>query len=182
MQIINTHIEEVKILEPKVFGDERGFFMETYRDSWFRECIADVDFVQHNHSKSNKNILRGLHYQFKKPQGKLVRVISGSVLDVAVDLRQKSKTFGHHITVELSAQNKKQLWVPPGFAHGFYVLSDNTEFVYQCTDYYTPEDEFSLLWNDPTLSIDWKITDNNKLLLSEKDKNGLLFKETPYYE
>jgi len=182
MKIIDTKIEDVKILEPKVFGDERGFFMETYRTSWFNENVADVQFVQHNHSKSSKGILRGLHYQLTNPQGKLVRVVSGAVIDVVVDLRKHSNTFKQYVVVELSAKNKKQLWVPPGFAHGFYVLNDNTEFVYQCTDYYAPENEYSLLWNDPTLGIDWNIPNGSIPLLSEKDKNGLSIQEAPFYE
>ena len=171
MNIIETSIADVKLLEPKVFGDERGFFMETFRDNWFREHVADRTFVQENHSKSSKNVLRGLHYQIKHTQGKLVRVVSGSVFDVAVDLRKSSPTFG---TV-LSAENKRQLWVPEGFAHGFYTLEDTTEFVYKCTDYYDPSSEYSLLWNDPTVGIDWQLTGQPNL--SAKDEAGKLLQD-----
>ena len=172
MNIIGTSIADVKLLEPKVFGDERGFFMETFRDNWFREHVADRTFVQENHSKSSKNVLRGLHYQIKHTQGKLVRVVSGSVFDVAVDLRKSSPTFGKWFGAVLSAENKRQLWVPEGFAHGFYTLEDNTEFVYKCTDYYDPSSEYSLLWNDPTVGIDWQLTGQPNL--SAKDEAGKL--------
>ena len=175
MNIIETSIADVKLLEPKVFGDERGFFMETFRDNWFREYVADRTFVQENHSKSSKNVLRGLHYQIKHTQGKLVRVVSGSVFDVAVDLRKSSPTFGKWFGTVLSAENKRQLWVPEGFAHGFYTLEDNTEFVYKCTDYYDPSSEYSLLWNDPTVGIDWQLTGQPNL--SAKDEVGKLLQD-----
>lgn len=175
MNIIETTIPDVKLLEPKVFGDERGFFMETFRDNWFREYVAARTFVQENHSKSSKNVLRGLHYQIKHTQGKLVRVVSGSVFDVAVDLRKSSPTFGQWFGTVLSAENKRQLWVPEGFAHGFYTLEDNTEFVYKCTDYYDPSSEYSLLWNDPTVGIDWQLTGQPNL--SAKDEAGKLLQD-----
>lgn len=180
MNIIVTSIPEVKLLVPKVFGDERGFFMETFRDNWFRECVADRTFVQENHSKSSKNVLRGLHYQMKHTQGKLVRVISGSVFDVAVDLRQSSPTFGKWVGALLSAENKHQLWVPEGFAHGFYTLEDNTEFVYKCTNYYDPSSEHSLLWNDPTIDIDWQLIGEPNL--SAKDRAGQLLQDAVVFE
>lgn len=179
MNYVDTDIPDVKIIQPKVFEDTRGFFMETFREDWFRENIADVKFVQDNHSKSGNGILRGLHYQLKSTQGKLVRVISGEVYDVAVDMRQSSPTFGNHVGVVLSAENKRQLWVPEGFAHGFYVMSESAEFVYSCTDYYMPNFEVSLLWNDPQLNIDWPFTDKTFPKLSKKDEDGSLFSDAP---
>ncbi|ARN73885.1 dTDP-4-dehydrorhamnose 3,5-epimerase [Oceanicoccus sagamiensis] len=179
MNIIETTIPDLKIFEPQVFGDERGFFIETFRQSYFEELGLDVQFVQDNHSSSSKGVLRGLHYQVKKPQGKLVRVIKGEVYDVAVDLRKSSPTFGQHVGVNLSAKNKRIFWVPPGFAHGFVVLSDMAEFVYKCTEYYTPEYERSLLWNDPALNIDWPIDIEPEL--SEKDKTAKLLVDAEVY-
>lgn len=181
MNVINTVFADVKIIEPKVFGDERGFFLETFRDSWFRENVADVTFVQDNHSKSARGILRGLHYQLLQPQGKLVRVTAGEVYDVVVDMRSNSPTFGQWEGVWLSAENKRQLWVPVGFAHGFYVTSESAEFVYKCTDYYQPAHERSLLWNDPALSIRWPLGEGKTPLLSAKDEAGKLFSEADYY-
>ncbi|MCW9718784.1 dTDP-4-dehydrorhamnose 3,5-epimerase [Avibacterium sp. 21-599] len=175
MKIIDTTIPDVKILEPQVFGDERGFFMETFRQQWFKENVCNRTFVQENHSKSTKGVLRGLHYQIENAQGKLVRVISGAVFDVAVDLRKNSPTFGKWVGEILSTENKRQLWVPEGFAHGFYVLSDEAEFVYKCTDYYNPKDEHSLIWNDPTIGIEWPIIGEPNL--SNKDLNGKNFTE-----
>ena len=172
MESTNTHITDVKIITPKKFGDERGFFMETFRDNWFRENVADVTFVQDNHSRSVKGVLRGLHYQVKQPQGKLVRVTQGEVFDVAVDLRKSSNTFGQWVGELLSEENAKQLWVPPGFAHGFYVLSDTAEFTYKCTDYYAPEHERSLIWNDSTVGIEWPIHHDDTPSLSAKDLAG----------
>lgn len=177
MKVLDTSIPEVKVLQPKRFGDERGFFMETFRDQWFREHVADVGFVQDNHSKSKQGILRGLHYQLQQPQGKLVRVISGEVFDVAVDLREDSATFGHWYGARLSAENSLQMWVPPGFAHGFLVLSDAAEFVYKCTDYYHPDSEQTLLWNDPTLAIEWPTGDLSEVILSAKDREGRTWAE-----
>ena len=172
MQFIDTDLQDVKILEPKVFGDERGFFLETFRTESFNQHCAPRDFVQENHSMSRKGILRGLHYQMQQTQGKLVRVVRGTVFDVAVDMRQSSPTFGQWVGVELSADNKRQLWVPEGFAHGFYVMSDEAEFVYKCTDYYHPESERSLRWDDPTVAIDWPLVDGETPSLSEKDAKG----------
>ncbi|GGO63639.1 dTDP-4-dehydrorhamnose 3,5-epimerase [Bowmanella pacifica] len=179
MQVIETAIPEVKIIEPRLFGDERGFFMETFRDDWFRQHCADVQFVQDNHSRSSKGILRGLHYQTQQTQGKLVRVVAGEVYDVAVDVRRNSATFGQWVGVYLSEQNKRQLWVPAGFAHGFYVTSDHAEFVYKCTDYYHPESEVSIRYDDPALQIDWPLLDGIDVSLSGKDNDGILFVDAP---
>ena len=167
------------LLTPKVFKDSRGFFMETFRDKDFREHCGNYTFVQDNQSKSSKNVLRGLHFQLKHPQGKLVRSIAGSVLDVCVDLRRESKNFGKSYLAVLDTENKRQLWIPPGFAHAFLVLSESAEFVYKCTDYYAPGDEATLLWNDPELGIDWPCKEP---ILSEKDLNGLLLKDCPCFE
>ncbi|MBH2277246.1 dTDP-4-dehydrorhamnose 3,5-epimerase [Neisseria meningitidis] len=175
MNIIDTRIPDVKLLEPKVFGDERGFFMETFRDEWFRQNVAERTFVQENHSKSTQGVLRGLHYQTENTQGKLVRVVSGEVFDVAVDMRRDSPTFGHWVGEVLSADNKRQLWVPEGFAHGFYVLSDEAEFVYKCTDYYNPNAEHSIIWNDATVGIDWPLLGEPSL--SAKDLAGKMLAE-----
>ena len=167
-------IPDVVLLTPQVFGDERGFFMETFRQDEFEKHCGDYRFVQDNHSKSKQGILRGLHYQHQNPQGKLVRVTQGEVYDVAVDMRQSSPTFGQWVGLLLNAENKQLLWVPPGFAHGFYVTSAEAEFQYKCTDYYAPGDEYSLLWNDPALNIDWPL-DNGLPLLAAKDNAGLVF-------
>ncbi len=176
MKVIDTDIPDLKILEPTVFGDERGFFMETFRESMFQELFGSkIKFVQDNHSKSTQGILRGLHYQTKQTQGKLVRVISGEVYDVAVDVRKNSPTYGKQVGVLLSAENKKMFWVPPGFAHGFYVTSKEAEFVYKCTDYYAPEYEESILWSDLTLNIQWPLINGEQPSLSEKDLNGISF-------
>lgn len=180
MKIIKTKIPDVKLLEPQVFGDERGFFMETFRDEWFKKNVANRTFVQENHSKSVKGVLRGLHYQTENTQGKLVRVISGAVLDVAVDLRKSSPTFGQYVAEILSAENKRQLWVPEGFAHGFYVISDEAEFVYKCTDYYNPKAEHSLIWNDPTVGIEWNL--DREPSLSAKDLAGKLLQDAVVFE
>ncbi|EOX7392055.1 MULTISPECIES: dTDP-4-dehydrorhamnose 3,5-epimerase [Enterobacter] len=171
MKVIDTIIHDVKIIEPRVFGDERGFFLETFEKKRYQEMLnIDLDFVQDNHSRSTKDVLRGLHFQKNNPQGKLVRVVSGAVFDVAVDIRPDSKTYGRWVGVELSAENKNQLWIPPGLAHGFCVLTDTADFEYKCTDYYYPEHEGCLLWNDEEVGIEWPVT-NPKL--SEKDKKGL---------
>ena len=170
MRIIDTKIPDVKLLEPQVFGDERGFFMETFRDEWFKENVANRTFVQENHSKSVKGVLRGLHYQTENTQGKLVRVVSGAVFDVAVDMRKSSPTFGQWVGEILSEENKRQLWVPEGFAHGFYVMTNEAEFVYKCTDYYNPKAEHSLIWNDETVGIEWPLL--GKPSLSAKDLLG----------
>jgi dTDP-4-dehydrorhamnose 3,5-epimerase len=165
-------IPNVLIIEPKVFGDERGFFFESFNRRQFADLIErDVDFVQDNHSRSSKNVLRGLHYQIQQPQGKLVRVVQGAVFDVAVDIRRSSPTFGQHVGVELSAENKRMLWVPEGFAHGFVVLSDTAECLYKTTDYYASAYERCLAWNDITLNIRWPI--DGRPTLSTKDVEGL---------
>lgn len=175
-----TEIEGVFVAEPAVFPDERGYFMETYNENDFKEEGIDLTFVQDNQSKSSKGVLRGLHFQKTQPQGKLVRVISGEVFDVAVDLRKASKTYGKWIGVRLSAENKKQFFIPKGFAHGFVVLSDEAEFVYKCTDFYKGDDEGGILWNDPDIGIEWPIEDigEENILLSEKDKLWKPLKDT----
>lgn len=171
MQAIQTAIPEVLIIEPKVFGDSRGFFFESFNARSFRELTGlDVSFVQDNHSRSAKGVLRGLHYQIRQPQGKLVRVTRGSVFDVAVDLRRNSPNFGKWVGVELSDDNHRQLWVPPGFGHGFVVLSESADFLYKTTDYYAPEHERCVIWNDPTIGIDWPL--DGEPLLSAKDRDG----------
>jgi dTDP-4-dehydrorhamnose 3,5-epimerase len=180
MKVIDTKIPDVKIIEPAVFGDERGFFMETWQQEKFDELVAKRVFVQDNHSKSKKGILRGLHYQTENTQGKLVRVVSGEVYDVAVDIRKNSPTFGQWVGVYLSGENKKQFWVPEGFAHGFYVTSDSAEFLYKCTDYYNPQSEHSIAWDDSTLNIEWPVKEGEEPLLSDKDRSGTLFKEAIY--
>ena len=173
-------IPDLVLLTPKVFGDERGFFMETFRQSEFEQHCGNYQFVQDNHSKSVQGILRGLHYQYKQPQGKLVRVTQGEVFDVAVDMRKSSPTFGQWVGVTLSEENKQLLWVPPGFAHGFYVTSEKAEFQYKCTDYYAPGDEVSISWDDPELAIEWP-NHGVEPQLSEKDKQGLTFEAAPTF-
>jgi dTDP-4-dehydrorhamnose 3,5-epimerase len=181
MKFIETKIPEVKIIEPQVFGDERGFFMETFRTSLFNQHCGERTFVQENHSKSAHGILRGLHYQTQNTQGKLVRVTQGEVFDVAVDMRKSSPTFGQWVGVLLSAENKRQLWVPEGFAHGFYVTTESAEFVYKCTDVYNPNAEVSIKWDDPTLKIDWPLVSGKAPLLSAKDEAGLAFNNAPTF-
>ena len=171
-----TSIEGVYIIEPMIFGDDRGYFMETYHAEEFKEAGLDLNFVQDNQSKSKKGVLRGLHFQYTKPQGKLVRALKGVVFDVAVDLRKNSPTYGKWEGILLSEENKKQFYVPEGFAHGFVVLSDDAEFTYKCTDFYDPEDEGGILWNDPSIAIDWPIG-VNEVILSEKDKKWKTLKE-----
>jgi dTDP-4-dehydrorhamnose 3,5-epimerase len=180
MNVIDTEIPDVKIIEPKVFGDERGFFMETWNQKRFEELVTGkpTSFVQDNHSKSKKGILRGLHYQTVNTQGKLVRVVMGEVFDVAVDIRRESPTFGKWVGVYISAENKRQLWIPEGFAHGFYVTSDEAEFVYKCTDYYNPSAEVSILWNDKDLNVSWPMY--GEVITSEKDKIGKKFLEMKF--
>lgn len=180
MNVIETAIPDVLILEPKVFGDDRGFFMESYNQQAFQAATGlNVSFVQDNHSKSIKNVLRGLHYQVQQPQGKLVRVVHGEVFDVAVDIRKHSATFGKWVGEILSAENKRALWIPPGFAHGFFVTSDSAEFLYKTTDYYAPAHERCIVWNDPVLAIEWPIEDN--VLVSQKDAAGTAFREAEYF-
>ena len=174
MEYIPLAIPDVVLLKPKVFGDERGFFMETFRQTEFEQHCGNYQFVQDNHSKSAHGILRGLHYQLRQPQGKLVRVTRGEVFDVAVDLRQSSPTFGQWVGECLSEDNKYQLWVPPGFAHGFLVTSPEAEFFYKCTDYYAPDDEYGLIWNDPHIAIDWPEVENGPIL-SGKDSQATSF-------
>ena len=182
MEFIPSEIPEVILVKPQVFGDHRGFFMETWQRQHFAENGIDVDFVQDNHSKSSQGILRGLHYQLIQTQGKLVRVVEGSVFDVAVDLRRNSLTFGQWVGYELSAENKQMLWVPPGFGHGFYVMSATAEFVYKCTDYYAPEHEACVRWNDPQLNIDWHLVDGKQPVLSEKDAEATLLANATVFE
>lgn len=173
-------IEGLYIIEPKVFGDERGYFMETYNYEDFKAAGLDMVFVQDNQSMSKKGVLRGLHFQKKHPQGKLVRVLSGTVYDVAVDLRKSSPSYGKYYGVILSAENKKMFFVPEGFAHGFLVLSDSAEFTYKCTDYYHPEDEGGIIWNDPDIGIEWPISNDMSVILSEKDKKLPLLSQSKF--
>jgi len=182
VKFIQTAIPEVVVVEPQVFGDERGFFMETFRASLMDELTGGKPFVQDNHSKSAHGILRGLHYQIQNPQGKLVRVVSGQVFDVAVDMRKNSPTFGKWVGEILSADNKRQLWVPEGFAHGFYVMSDSAEFVYKCTDYYAPEYDRSMKWDDPQIGIEWPLVDDKAPVLSAKDESGKSFAEADVFD
>ena len=173
MNVISTAIPDVKIIEPKVFGDDRGFFYESFNARAFREAVGvDADFVQDNHSKSVKGVLRGLHYQVQQAQGKLVRTVVGEVFDVVVDIRRSSPTFGQHVGVSLSAQNKCMLWVPVGFAHGFLVTSEHAEFLYKTTDYYAPAFERSLLWYDPALGIDWPLAITGAPQLKRADEEA----------
>lgn len=171
MRLIHTAIPDLLIIEPKVFGDDRGFFFESFNRRRFAELTGrDVDFVQDNHSRSAQSVLRGLHYQIQHPQGKLVRVVQGAVLDVAVDIRKSSPTFGRHVALELSAENKLMLWIPEGFAHGFSVLTETAEFLYKTTDYWFPEHERCIRWDDKTLAIDWKLA--GEPMVSGKDAQG----------
>lgn len=180
MKVIDTKIPEVKIIEPQIFRDDRGFFMESYNQRRFEELTgASENFVQDNHSRSTKNVLRGLHYQIQQAQGKLVRVISGEVYDVAVDIRRSSPTFGQWVSATLTGDNHLQMWVPAGFAHGFVVLSEHAEFIYKTTDFWAPEHERCIMWNDPDINIEWPL--DGDPILSEKDKNGVPFKDAEYY-
>lgn len=180
MQVTATDLPEVMVIEPKVFGDARGFFLESFNAKAFAEATGvNLPFVQDNHSRSAQGVLRGLHYQIKQAQGKLVRVVRGAVFDVAVDVRRSSPNFGHWVGVELSEDNNRQLWVPPGFAHGFLVLSASADFLYKTTDYYAPEHERSVLWNDPAIGIDWPLL--GEPLLSGKDKAGVLLKDAEVF-
>ena len=180
MKVIATSIPDLLIVEPKVFGDERGFFYESFNQRQFREMTGlDVDFVQDNHSLSGRHVLRGLHYQIAHAQGKLVRVIRGSVFDVAVDLRRQSPYFGRWVGIELSQQNNRQMWIPPGFAHGFAVLSESAEFLYKTTDYWMPEHERCIRWDDPDINIDWPLTEAPQL--SDKDRQGVALAQAEVY-
>ncbi|MCH2133843.1 MAG: dTDP-4-dehydrorhamnose 3,5-epimerase [Phycisphaerales bacterium] len=172
MNVIPTAIPDIKIIEPQVFGDHRGYFIETWNRDRFHEHGIDSEFVQDNFSFSKRGTLRGLHYQVKNTQGKLMRVVQGEIYDVCVDLRRSSDTFGHWVGVTLSAENHRSLWVPPGFAHGFFVTSDVAAFEYKCTDFYAKDHERTLLWNDPALNIEWPILDGIEPLITEKDRQG----------
>ncbi len=182
MKFEATPLQDVYLLQPRVFGDERGFFTESWNEQTFREAGLDIQFVQDNHSRSARGILRGMHYQTEHTQGKLVRVSSGEVFDAVVDLRRSSPTLGQCYGVNLSAENHRMLWVPPGFAHGFYVLSDFADFQYKCTDIYHPDSEISLAWDDPTVGIEWPVPANEAPQLSAKDQQGLPWDELPLFD
>ena len=182
MKFTRLTIPDVILVEPDVFGDERGFFMESWHKKKFEEGGIDTDFVQDNHSRSGQFILRGLHYQIKQPQGKLVRVIKGEVFDVAVDIRRSSPTFGQWVGEILSEDNKRMLWVPPGFTHGFLVISDTADLCYKCTDFYAPEYDRSIRWDDPELAIKWPLPGGVQPVLSEKDAKAPLFKDAEKFE
>jgi dTDP-4-dehydrorhamnose 3,5-epimerase len=181
MNVTPTAIPDVLLIEPRVFGDHRGFFMETWNARTFAEAGVDAEFVQDNHSRSSAGTLRGLHYQIRQPQGKLVRATVGEVFDVAVDLRADSPTLGHWVGERLSAENKRMLWVPPGFAHGFLVLSDAAEFQYKCTDFYAPDHERCIRWDDPRIAIDWPLPEGADPIVSEKDAAGVSFADAEVY-
>jgi len=181
MNIIKTEIPDVLIIEPKIFSDARGFFFESFNQRmWEEKTGIQRDFVQDNHSRSGKNVLRGLHYQIQQPQGKLIRVISGAVFDVAVDIRKSSPTFGSWVGVELSDENHRQLWIPEGFAHGFLVLSDTAEFLYKTTDYWAPQYERTIMWNDSNLAVAWPLREQP--ILSGKDMQGTPFLKAEYFQ
>jgi dTDP-4-dehydrorhamnose 3,5-epimerase len=179
MKVSNTGIQGLLVFEPAVFGDARGFFFESYNKRVMAQAGVTAEFVQDNHSRSARNVLRGLHYQVRQPQGKLVRVVAGEVLDVAVDLRRSSPTFGKWASFVLSAENKRMLWVPPGFAHGFVVRTEHAEVLYKATDFWAPEHERSIVWNDPDLAIDWQLS--TEPLLSQKDRQGLRLRDAEVY-
>lgn len=182
VSVTATRLPEVKIIEPRVFGDARGFFLESWNQRAFDEAVGEpVRFVQDNHSRSGHGVLRGMHYQYTQPQGKLVRVVAGRVFDVAVDMRRDSPRCGQWVGVELSADNHRALWIPPGFAHGFLVLSDSADFLYKATDYYAPADEKSFLWNDPQVGIDWPLAPGQQPLVSAKDQAAAAFKDAALY-
>jgi len=181
MEVRQTSVEGVLLLVPKVFGDSRGFFLESWNRETLRLAGIDEDFVQDNHSRSGQGVVRGLHYQIEQPQGKLVRVAAGRVLDVVVDLRRSSPTFGQHYSVELDDQKHHQLWIPPGIAHGFAVLSNSADFLYKTTDYYAPEHERCIHWADPDLAIDWKL-EGIRPMVSDKDLHGKSFCDAEYFE
>jgi dTDP-4-dehydrorhamnose 3,5-epimerase len=182
MKFTQTALPDVILIEPDVYGDQRGYFMEVYQSRCFNEAGIQTEFVQDNHSGSGQNILRGMHYQIRQPQGKLVRVVVGQVFDAAVDLRRSSPTFGRWVGHHLSAENKLQLWIPPGFAHGFYVLSAWAEVLYKATDYYAREWERTLLWNDPEVGIEWPLISDEAPILSQKDAGGLPLGESAVYD
>jgi dTDP-4-dehydrorhamnose 3,5-epimerase len=180
MKVVETKIPEVLLFEPKVFGDDRGFFLESYNQKVFRNLGLDRSFVQDNHSRSSRGVLRGLHYQLDQTQGKLIRVVSGSIWDVAVDIRRSSPTFGQWVGEELSAENKRIFWIPEGFAHGFVVLSETADVLYKASDFYAPEHEHSLLWNDPDLGIEWPYQEEP--VISAKDKAGFTLKQAKLFD
>ena len=183
LNVIRTPLEGVLILEPKVFGDARGFFLESYNRRDFAAATGvDVDFVQDNHSRSRRGVLRGLHYQIKQPQGKLVRVVRGAVFDVAVDIRRSSPTFGRWTGAELSEENQRQFWIPPGFAHGFLVLTDTADFLYKATDWYAPEHERGIAWNDPAIGVEWPLDAIGEPLLSDKDRAAPLLAQAEVFD
>ena len=177
MEIVQTSIPDVLVIYPKVFKDSRGFFLETYQKERYANIGINYNFVQDNHSASRQGTLRGLHYQIRQTQGKLVQVLRGKIFDVAVDLRKGSKTFGQYASAILSSEEKNQIWIPPGFAHGFYVLSETAEISYKASDFYAPEWERTLLWNDPSINVEWPLVDGVDLVISEKDKNGNILAE-----
>jgi dTDP-4-dehydrorhamnose 3,5-epimerase len=179
MEITQSGIPDVLIIEPKVFEDERGWFCESFNKAKFKKYGISADFVQDNHSRSGRNVLRGLHYQINQPQGKLVRVVNGEVFDVAVDIRRSSPTFGRWVGLSLSAENRKMLWIPPGFAHGFLALTDEVDFLYKTTDYYAPQFERTIVWNDSELAIQWPL--KGKPIVSAKDQAGQLLAEAPHF-
>lgn len=181
MEFVPTDIPEVILIRPKVFGDARGYFLETWQQNRFAEAGIAAQFVQDNHSHSARGVLRGLHYQIRQPQGKLVRVVSGSVFDVAVDIRRSSPTFGRWVGYELSAENHHMLWVPPGFAHGYLVLSESADFLYRCTDFYAPASERSIRWDDPDLSVRWPLPGGAAPVLSAKDSAAPRFRDAEYF-
>ena len=181
-QFLSLRIPDVILIEPEVFDDERGFFIESYQKERFATAGISYEFVQDNHSRSMQGVLRGLHYQIKKPQGKLIRIVAGEIFDVAVDLRKTSATFGQWVEAYLSAENKKQIWVPPGFAHGFYVISEYAEVLYKATDYYAPQWERSILWNDPRIDIQWPLINGEQPNLSMKDTNAIYLDKAEVYE
>jgi dTDP-4-dehydrorhamnose 3,5-epimerase len=181
MKVVQTAIPDVLIFEPRVFGDERGFFLESWNAREFDSAVGvKVQFVQDNHSRSRRGVLRGLHYQVKQPQGKLVRIAKGRVFDAVVDLRKSSATFGQWVSTELSEDNHRQFWIPPGFAHGFLVLSESADFIYKATDYYAPEHERCLIWNDPAVGINWPV--NMEPILSAKDRAGLPLRDVEVFQ
>jgi dTDP-4-dehydrorhamnose 3,5-epimerase len=181
MKFLRTSLRDVIIVEPRVLTDERGFFLETWQAQKFADGGIDVSFVQDNHSASRQWVLRGLHYQIARPQGKLVRVTLGEVFDVAVDMRKSSPTFGRYVGEYLSADNRRMMWVPPGFAHGFLVMSERVEFMYKCTDFYSPQDERSLLWSDPDVDIAWPLPPGIEPIVSSRDSRAARFADAEYY-
>jgi dTDP-4-dehydrorhamnose 3,5-epimerase len=182
MEFLPLVIPDVIRIQPEVFGDARGFFLESFHRRLFEQAGLPADFVQDNHSGSARGVLRGLHYQIRQPQGKLVRLVAGDIFDVAVDLRRRSPSFGRWVGATLSAERRDQLWIPPGFAHGFYVLSEWAEVLYKATDYYAPEWERSLLWNDPAIGISWPLAEGREPLISDKDRSGLVLAEAEVYD